>query len=155
MSRGGTRESHRCPAPTRAARARPRWASASATLAGSSYRSPGAPCEPSGIVRPPPHGRIALVAMKTGRLKGRVAFVTGASRGIGEAIGRRFAVEGARVAFAARDELACQRIAEDVTREGGEAVALGCDVTLPISVSSSIASIVANWGRIDVLVNNA
>jgi NAD(P)-dependent dehydrogenase (short-subunit alcohol dehydrogenase family) len=93
--------------------------------------------------------------MKTGRLKGRVAFVTGASRGIGEAIGRRFAEEGARVAFAARDELACQRIAEDVARAGGEAIALGCDVTLPVSVSNAIASVVAKWGHIDVLVNNA
>lgn len=93
--------------------------------------------------------------MMTGRLEGRVAFVTGASRGIGEAIGRRFAEEGARVAFAARDELACQRIAEDVTREGGQAVALGCDVTLPISVSNAIAAVVAKWGHIDVLVNNA
>jgi NAD(P)-dependent dehydrogenase (short-subunit alcohol dehydrogenase family) len=93
--------------------------------------------------------------MKTGRLKGRVAFVTGGSRGIGEAIGRRFADEGARVAFAARDELACQRIVEDVSRTGGQAVALGCDVTLAISVSNAIASVVAKWGHIDVLVNNA
>lgn len=93
--------------------------------------------------------------MTSKRLKGRVAFVTGASRGIGEAIGRTFAREGARVALSARDELACQRIAEDITREGGEAIALGCDVTLPVSVSSAIASAVAKWGHIDVLVNNA
>src|SRR5215468_11315754 len=93
--------------------------------------------------------------MKTGRLKSRVAFVTGASRGIGEAIGRRFADEGARVAFAARDEIACQRIVEDVSRSGAQAIALGCDVTLAISVSNAIASVVAKWGHIDVLVNNA
>jgi ketoreductase len=93
--------------------------------------------------------------MTTDRLNGRVAFVTGASRGIGEAIGRRFASEGARVAFAARDELACQRIAEDAVRAGGEAIALGCDVTLPLSVSNAIGSVVAKWGRIDILVNNA
>jgi NAD(P)-dependent dehydrogenase (short-subunit alcohol dehydrogenase family) len=88
-------------------------------------------------------------------MAGRVAFVTGASRGIGEAIGRRFALEGARVALTARDELACQRIAEDVGRAGGEAIALSCDVTLPVSVSNAIASVVAKWGHIDVLVNNA
>jgi NAD(P)-dependent dehydrogenase (short-subunit alcohol dehydrogenase family) len=89
------------------------------------------------------------------RLKGRVAFVTGASRGIGEAISRAFAREGARVALSARDELACQRIADDLVRAGGQAIAIGCDVTLPISVSSAIAGAVAKWGRIDVLVNNA
>ena len=59
------------------------------------------------------------------------------------------------MALAARDELACQRIAEDITREGGEALAIGCDVTLPVSVSNAIAAAVSKWGRIDVLVNNA
>jgi NAD(P)-dependent dehydrogenase (short-subunit alcohol dehydrogenase family) len=93
--------------------------------------------------------------MRDGRINGRVALVTGASRGIGEAIGRRFAQEGARVALAARDELACLRIAEDVGRGGGESIALSCDVTLPVSVSSAIAAVVAKWGHIDVLVNNA
>ena len=93
--------------------------------------------------------------MRDGQLAGRVAFVTGASRGIGEAIGRRFAGEGARVALAARDELACQRIAEDAVRAGGEAIALSCDVTLPVSVSSAIATVAAKWGHIDILVNNA
>ena len=88
-------------------------------------------------------------------LSGRVAFVTGASRGIGEAIARRFAKEGARVALAARDELACERIAADVMRGAGQAIALSCDVTLPVSVSSAIAAVVAKWGHIDILVNNA
>lgn len=89
------------------------------------------------------------------RLSGKVAFVTGASRGIGEAIARRFAAEGARVALAARDEAASERIAEQLTEQGGEAVAISCDVTIPVSVSNAIASIVARWGRIDILVNNA
>jgi len=89
------------------------------------------------------------------RLKGRVAFITGASRGIGEAIGRAFSREGARVALSARDEVACQRIADDLVRAGGQAIAIGCDVTLPVSVSSAIAGAIAKWGRIDVLVNNA
>ncbi len=89
------------------------------------------------------------------RLVDRVACVTGASRGIGEAIARRFSAEGARVALAARDEAACQRIAGDLEQAGGEALAVGCDVTLPVSVSNAIAAIVAKWGRIDVLVNNA
>jgi NAD(P)-dependent dehydrogenase (short-subunit alcohol dehydrogenase family) len=89
------------------------------------------------------------------RLTEKVAFVTGASRGIGEAIARRFAAEGARVALAARDEAACHRIAVEITQAGGEAVAVGCDVTLPVSVSGAVASVAARWGRIDILVNNA
>lgn len=89
------------------------------------------------------------------RLSGKVAFVTGASRGIGEAITRRFSAEGARVALAARDEVACGKIASDILRQGGEAVAIGCDVTLAFSVSRAIAAAVAKWGRIDILVNGA
>jgi NAD(P)-dependent dehydrogenase (short-subunit alcohol dehydrogenase family) len=89
------------------------------------------------------------------RLTGKVAFITGASRGIGEAIARRFAAEGALVALAARDEAACSRIAAVIGEHGGEALALGCDVTLAVSVSNAIAAVVAEWGRIDILVNNA
>ena len=89
------------------------------------------------------------------RLSDRVACVTGASRGIGEAIARRFAAEGARVALAARDEASCQRIALEIAQAGGEAIAVGCDVTLPVSVSGAIASIAARWGHIDIIVNNA
>ncbi len=81
--------------------------------------------------------------------------MTGASRGIGEAIARRFASEGARVALAARDEGSCERIAGEIVAAGGEAIALACDVTLAVSVANGIAAVVARWGRIDVLVNNA
>jgi NAD(P)-dependent dehydrogenase (short-subunit alcohol dehydrogenase family) len=89
------------------------------------------------------------------RLSEKVAFVTGASRGIGEAIARRFASEGARVALAARNEVACEKIAGEIRRRGGEALAIGCDVTLAFSVSNAIAGVVARWGRIDILVNGA
>ena len=89
------------------------------------------------------------------RLSEKVAFVTGASRGIGEAISRRFAAEGARVALAARNEVSCEKIAADIRRHRGEAITLGCDVTLAFSASNAIAAVVARWGRIDVLVNGA
>jgi ketoreductase len=89
------------------------------------------------------------------RLEGKVALVTGASRGIGEAISRRLAVDGARVALAARDEEACRRIAREIEAAGGEAIGLRCDVTDSRSIAETIAAIVSQWRRIDVLVNNA
>jgi ketoreductase len=89
------------------------------------------------------------------RLSEKVACITGASRGIGEAIARRFAAEGARVALLARDEAACQRIALEIAQAGGDAMAVGCDVTLPVSISGAVAAIAARWGHIDILVNNA
>jgi NAD(P)-dependent dehydrogenase (short-subunit alcohol dehydrogenase family) len=91
----------------------------------------------------------------SGRLKGKVALVTGASRGIGEAIARRFGAEGARVALAARDEAACRRVAEEIVARGGEAIALRCDVTDSRSVAEAVSAVAAKWKRIDVLVNNA
>lgn len=81
--------------------------------------------------------------------------MTGASRGIGEAIARRFGADGARVALAARDMEACRRIASEIVVNGGEALAVRCDVTDPRSIAETIAAVVARWRRIDVLVNNA
>ncbi|HLN93062.1 MAG TPA: SDR family NAD(P)-dependent oxidoreductase, partial [Thermoanaerobaculia bacterium] len=77
--------------------------------------------------------------------------MTGASRGIGEAIVRRFGADGARVALAARDVQACERIADEIARNGGEALALHCDVTDSKSIAETVAAVVAKWTRIDVL----
>jgi len=59
------------------------------------------------------------------------------------------------VALAARNEVACEKIAGDIRLQGGEAIAIGCDVTLAFSISNAIAAVVARWGRIDILVNGA
>ena len=91
----------------------------------------------------------------TERLSGRVGFVTGASRGIGEAIARRFAEEGARVVLAARDRAACERHAGELRSAGAEAMAAACDVTDRGSIALAIATAVSRWGKLDVLVNNA
>ena len=89
------------------------------------------------------------------RLEGKVALVTGASRGIGEAISRRFAREGASVALAARNEEACRRIARDIEASGGRAMSMKTDVTDARSIAETVSAVVSEWGRIDVLVNNA
>ena len=88
-------------------------------------------------------------------MSGKVAFVTGASRGIGEAIARRFGDEGARVVLAARDTEACERHAEQIRARGHEALAVSCDVTDRASVARAIAAAVERFGRIDVVVNDA
>ena len=89
------------------------------------------------------------------RLDGKIAFVTGASQGIGEAIARRLGADGARVALAARNVEACRRIAKEIVAEGGEAIGLRCDVTDSASIAQAIGEVVTKWSRIDVLVNNA
>ncbi len=89
------------------------------------------------------------------RLSGRVGFVTGASRGIGEAIAKRLAEEGARVVLASRDREACERHARALRDSGAEAVAALCDVTDRGSIALAIATAVSRWGKLDVLVNNA
>ncbi|HEY6051547.1 MAG TPA: SDR family NAD(P)-dependent oxidoreductase, partial [Thermoanaerobaculia bacterium] len=84
--------------------------------------------------------------------------MTGASRGIGEAIARRLGAEGAKVALAARDASggsAAGRIASEIGDAGGAAFAVACDVTRADSITAAVAETVRRFGRIDVLVNNA
>jgi NAD(P)-dependent dehydrogenase (short-subunit alcohol dehydrogenase family) len=90
-----------------------------------------------------------------GELDGKVALVTGASRGIGEAAARQFAAEGVAVVLAARSADDIGRIAGEIGAAGGRAVAVTCDVSRHEDVKSAVDRAVAEFGGLDILVNNA
>jgi NAD(P)-dependent dehydrogenase (short-subunit alcohol dehydrogenase family) len=83
-------------------------------------------------------------------LNGKVAMVTGASRGIGAAAGRAFALAGATVVLAARSEAALQDVVERIGSEGGRAEAIPTDVTDPGSVEALVRRMVEHHGRLEV-----
>ena len=89
-------------------------------------------------------------------LEGRVALVTGGGRGIGAAIARVLAREGAAVAvnYSASQEKA-ERVARQISDAGGRAIALRADVRDPDAVKAMVEQVVAAFGRVDGLVNNA
>jgi len=90
------------------------------------------------------------------RLQDRVALVTGGSRGIGRAIVRAFAAEGARVAVVYRgSHEAAEETVRDVRAAGGTALAVQCDVADPNAVQACVDRVAKELGPIDILVNNA
>ena len=94
--------------------------------------------------------------MTARHLDGRIAIVTGASRGIGRAIAERFAAEGASVVvnYVAGSK-AADAVVAGITAAGGTAVAIKADVSKKASVDELVAATLARFGRIDILVNNA
>jgi 3-oxoacyl-[acyl-carrier protein] reductase len=88
-------------------------------------------------------------------LSGRVAFVTGASQGIGRSCALRLAKDGASVAVAARNKEKLDELVREVTVAGGKAYAIALDVADEEQVKSAIKAAIAQFGKIDILVNNA
>lgn len=89
------------------------------------------------------------------RLKDQVALITGAASGIGLEVVRTFVREGARVAIADIDGTEASKAAVELSRGGGQAIALAMDVTREDQVEAGITLVVQTWGRLDVLVCNA
>jgi NAD(P)-dependent dehydrogenase (short-subunit alcohol dehydrogenase family) len=90
-----------------------------------------------------------------GLLEGKVAIVTGASKGIGRALGLRFAREGAAVVCAARSADAVKDTAAQAQKAGGRAVAVVCDASVEEDVRRMVSAALDAFGRLDTLINNA
>lgn len=88
-------------------------------------------------------------------LEGKVAVITGASRGIGEAIATCFAAHGAAVVLASRKIDACEQVAHKINRDGGRALALAAHAAKSEELHALIARAADHFGKVDVLVNNA
>jgi 3-oxoacyl-[acyl-carrier protein] reductase len=88
-------------------------------------------------------------------LSGRVAFVTGASQGIGRACALKLAAEGATAAVVARNQEKLNELVAQIAAAGGKAAAVALDVSNEEQVKSAIKTAIAQFGKIDILVNNA
>lgn len=88
-------------------------------------------------------------------LTGKVALITGSTKGIGRAIAERMAQHGAKVVISSRKADACDAVAEHIRAEGGEAMAMACNITRREEVEMLVAAVLGKWGKIDILVCNA
>ncbi|MEZ4526116.1 MAG: SDR family oxidoreductase [Desulfobacterales bacterium] len=88
-------------------------------------------------------------------LEGKVALITGASRGIGESVAKTLAEYGAHCILVSRKLDALRNVADDIEKKGGNAVAMACHVGYPDSIETLIKEVEDQFGRLDILINNA
>src|SRR5688500_18244995 len=88
-------------------------------------------------------------------LKGQTALVTGASQGLGRAIALAFGKSGANVACVARNVVKLKETVDAITAAGGTAEAFECDVTQGAAVDAAVEKVIARFGGLQILVNNA
>ena len=90
-----------------------------------------------------------------GKLEGKVAIVTGAAQGMGEAVAKLFAQEGAKVVVNDIIEEKAKKVAEEINSQGKEALAIRADVTNHREVSRMVEETVKEFGTVHILINNA
>ncbi len=88
-------------------------------------------------------------------LKGKVAIITGARRGMGKSHALTLAKAGAKVVVADISKEDCEIVVEEIKKNGGEAIAVKCDVTKKEDIDNMVKAAVGKWGKVDILVNNA
>jgi len=93
--------------------------------------------------------------MTTGKLNGKIALITGGSRGLGKAMALALAKEGAQLALVARDENKLKIAADEIRQAGGRAEYFLADVTQPAQVKAAEQAIIARFGQVNILINNA
>ncbi len=91
----------------------------------------------------------------SGHMQGSVAIVTGSGRGIGRAIAKAYAAEGAHVVLASRTQATVQVVADEIVAAGGSALAVPCDVSRRADIDAAVDRAVDAFGTVHVLVNNA
>lgn len=93
--------------------------------------------------------------MKAFDLSGKVAIVTGATRGIGKSIVEHLAAAGARVVVSSRTAQACDEVAQSIRDAGGQAMGITANISKKSELQELVRKTLAEWGRVDVLVANA
>jgi NAD(P)-dependent dehydrogenase (short-subunit alcohol dehydrogenase family) len=88
-------------------------------------------------------------------LEGKVALITGSTKGIGKAIAEQMAKHGAKVVISSRNQDACDEVAAEIEANGGEALAVACNINYPEQLQALVDATLAKWGKIDALVCNA
>lgn len=100
-------------------------------------------------------GRQLVGRLREADLSGQVALITGGSRGLGLALARELAANGCRIAICARDGAELDQARRDLLGRGAEVLAVPCDVADRAQVAAMVEAVIARFGRIDLLINNA